>query len=301
MAFRTIEISNPAEIHIKKHQLCIEQDAGVVYIPIEDISHMFCIGPNIRISTMAISILSQHKIVITTLDNKYLPTAIVAPYEGNARQSQIMHAQADMKDIDRRNIWCTIIKSKIHNQSDMLRLLELPGYEKIQLYADNVDCNNVDYHESLAAKDYFSLISPGLNRRTESPLNSRLNYGYAVIRSAIIRSLVATGFHPTLGIHHNNQLNPFNLADDLIEPWRAMVDIVAFGMKSDNTHLNKHERQELATVLQNACIIKNQKMPISNAIDIMCESLRQVYLNKGNAILQLPKIIPTERLNMVSE
>ena len=67
----------------------------------------------------------------------------------------------------------------------------------------------------------------GFNRRTEDPINSRLNYGYEVVRSAIARKLVATGFHPTFEMHHDSQLNAFNLADDLIEPYHAMVDLVA--------------------------------------------------------------------------
>lgn len=214
MAFRTLEISNPAEIHIKNGQLQIMRDVGTVYIPIEDISNIFCIGPNIRISTMALSILSQQKIVLTTLDSKYLPTAVVTPYDGNARQSQIMHA---------------------------------------------------------------------------------------VVRSAIIRSLVSAGFHPTFGIHHNNQLNSFNLADDFIEPWRAMVDLTVYNMEGTNIYLNKNERYELASILNHACIIKKQKMPIINAIDVMCDSLKRKYLDEDGTMLDLPEIIPIERLNMVNE
>lgn len=77
--------------------------------------------------------------------------------------------------------------------------------------------------EALAAKMYFASYHEGLNRRVEDPVNSRLNYGYAVVRSAIARNLVAVGFHPTFGIHHDSQLNAFNLVDDLIEPYRASL------------------------------------------------------------------------------
>ena len=83
-------------------------------------------------------------------------------------------------------------------------------------YVFSISDDNVDYNEALAAKDYFSQYHEGLNRRVEEPINSRLNYGYAVVRSAIARKLVATGFHTAFGIHHDNQLNAFNLADDLI-------------------------------------------------------------------------------------
>jgi len=93
MAFRTIEITKPAELHMKGGQLEISQKEGVVYVPIEDISQIFCIGPNIRLSTMALSKLAMNKVALTTLDEKYLPTAIVLPFEGHARQSRLMHLQ----------------------------------------------------------------------------------------------------------------------------------------------------------------------------------------------------------------
>ena len=104
MAFRTIEISNPAEIHIKDNQLQVEQETGVVYIPVEDIAHIFCIGSNIRLSTMALSRLSQNGIILTTLDNKYLPTAVVTPYVGNSRHSQVVHIQAEQNYLKRTQL-----------------------------------------------------------------------------------------------------------------------------------------------------------------------------------------------------
>ena len=105
MSFRTIEISHPAELHIKNSQLRIEQESGIVFIPLEDIVHIFCIGPDIRISTMALSRMSEYKIALTTLDKKYLPTAIVTPFEGNARQSQLMHLQISMDEKIQTELW----------------------------------------------------------------------------------------------------------------------------------------------------------------------------------------------------
>lgn len=168
-------------------------------------------------------------------------------------------------------------------------------------YALNISENNVDCNEALAAKAYFEYYHSGLNRRVDDPINSRLNYGYAVVRSAIVRSLVATGFHPTFGIHHNNQLNAFNLADDLIEPWRAMVDLVAIKNIGTNVILTKKERYEIACVLHNACMIKEEKMTILSAIDIMVESLKKCYLEEDSSILETPIILPVEKMELISE
>ena len=93
MGFRTLEISHAAEIHIKEGQLEVITEDGIAVIPIEDLNQIMVHGANIRLSTMDLSILSQNKVSLMTLDEKYLPTAIVLPFEGHARQSKLMHAQ----------------------------------------------------------------------------------------------------------------------------------------------------------------------------------------------------------------
>ena len=301
MGFRTIEISRPADIHVKNGQLQVAQDEGEVSIPIEDISQIFCIGPDIRLSTMALSKLAINKVALTTLDEKYLPTAIMLPFEGHARQSQIMHLQVQFDKELREELWRKIIYKKISNQARCLSILGVEGAEEVMKYAINLTSDNVDYSEALAAKDYFSYYHPGLNRRLEDPINSRLNYGYAVVRSAIARALVATGFHPTFGVHHDNQLNAFNLADDLIEPWRPMVDLVAYENLDSNIILSKKERYELAHVLHNACLMQNHKMTILAAIDIMCESLKRCYFENDISLLELPTVTKTEKMGLISE
>lgn len=301
MGFRTVEISHAAEIHIKEGQLEITTEEGVALIPIEDLSQIMVHGANIRLSTMDLSILSQNKVAVMTLDEKYLPTAIVLPFEGHARQSKLMHAQIKIPDKKYLELWVQIIKQKICNQSRALAIMGLNGAEEITKYAMSVNEQNVDYTESLAAKEYFGYYHEGLNRRTEDPINSRLNYGYAVVRSAIARRLVATGFHPTFGIHHDNQLNAFNLADDLIEPYRAIVDLVAHENIAANVQLSKIERRELAHVLHNASLIDGIKVNVMSAIDIMVESLKRIILEEADEELKLPIIIPIEDMESITE
>ncbi len=301
MGFRTLEISQTAEIHIREGQLEITTQDGVAVVPIEDLNQIMVHGANIRISTMDLSILSQNKVALMTLDEKYLPTAIVLPFEGHSRQSKLMHAQVNTDCNKYLRLWVEIIQRKISNQSRALSIMGLKGAEHIADYAVKLNEENVDYHESLAAKDYFSYYHDGFNRRTEDPINSRLNYGYAVVRSAIARKLVATGFHPTFGIHHNSQLNSFNLADDLIEPYRAMVDLVAHNNIGSNIKLSKTERRELAYVLHNACIIDDVKMNVMSAIDITVESLKRIILDNSEEQLKLPTIIPIEVMEGITE
>ena len=301
MGFRTLEISHAAEIHIKEGQLEVTTEDGIAVIPIEDLNQIMVHGANIRLSTMDLSILSQNKVSLMTLDEKYLPTAIVLPFEGHARQSTLMHAQVGTSDKKYLNIWIQIIKQKISNQSRALSIMGLDGAERVANYVASVNEENVDYNESLAAKEYFAYYHEGLNRRTEDPVNSRLNYGYAVVRSAIARKLVAAGFHPTFGIHHDSQLNAFNLADDLIEPYRAIVDLVAHRNIGSNVQLSKIERRDLAHVLHNACIMDDIKVNVMSAIDIMVESLKRIILDNSTENLKLPLIIPIEDMEGITE
>lgn len=301
MGFRTLEIGNAAELHIKSGQLEITTDGGVALIPIEDLDQIMAHGANIRLSTMDLSILTQNKVSIMTLDEKYLPTAIVLPFEGHTRQSKLMHAQVSIQGELRHELWMEITRQKIINQSRALSILGKDGAEIVAQYANTITTINTDFNEALAAKEYFSYYHEGLNRRADDPINSRLNYGYAVVRGYIARCLVATGFHPTFGLHHDSQLNAFNLADDLIEPYRAMVDLVAHDNIGTNIILSKPERHEMAHVLHNACMIDHAKVNIMSAIEIMVESLKRIVLSETHETLKLPLILPVENMEGITE
>ncbi len=301
MGFRTLEISSQAEIHIQSGQLQVTTEKGMIQIPVEDLSEILVHGAGIRLSTMDLSILSQNKVALVTLDDRYLPTSIVLPFEGHSRQSKVMHAQISASEDLYESIWMQIIHRKIKNQGKTLMILNRDGAEKVYKYAENITPESVDYCEALAAKVYFENYHDGLNRRIDDPINSRLNYGYAVVRSAIARKLVATGFHPTFGIHHDSQLNAFNLADDLIEPYRAMVDLVANDNIGTNIRLSKEERKSLAHVLHNACIVDGVKVNVLTAIDLMVESLRRIILDDSGESLKLPAVIPLESMEGITE
>lgn len=301
MGFRTLEISRAAEIHIKEGQIEVSSEEGTAYIPVEDLDLIMMHGANIRLSSMDLSILTMSKVAVLTMDDRYLPTAIVLPFEGHTRQAKLMHAQVETPKELYSELWVRIVRQKIINQSRALSIMGLDGAEETVKYSDGLSEENVDYCEALAAKVYFERYHGGLNRKSEDPVNSRLNYGYAVVRSAIARSLVASGFHPTFGIHHDSQLNAFNLADDLIEPYRAIVDLVAHETIGSNLELTKAERRALAHVLHNACIICGTKVNIMTAIDLMVESLKRIILEGSEEEMLLPMILPVESLEGITE
>lgn len=255
MGFRTVEISRACEIHIKEGQLEISSDEGTVLIPVEDLDQIMVHGANIRLSTMDLSILSQNKVSVMTLDEKYLPTAIVLPFEGHARQSKLMHMQVAMHDEIYIDLWTQIIKQKISNQSRALSIMGMDGSEVVGRYVDNVTIDNVDIMEALAAKEYFSYYHEGLTRRR----------------------------------------------DDLIEPYRAIVDVVAHENIGSNVKLSKSERRAMAYVLHNACMMDGMKINVMSAINMMVESLKRIILDKSKEKLQLPLILPIESMEGITE
>lgn len=301
MGFRTLEISRPAEVHVRRHQLEVTNDDGTFLIPLEDLSTVICSGANIRMSTMAQSQISEAGISLMIINEKYQPSCIVMPLESNVRQALVLRNQISMTEDVRRDIWLRIITRKIENQSRSLAVLGRDGSEKILRYTNGMNPDNVDACEANAAKEYFSFLHPGLSRRNEDPVNSCLNYGYAVLRNAIIRSIMIAGFQPAIGIHHDNYLNSFNLADDLIEPWRPFVDVIAAEDPGTSLILSRTRRKELAKVLHHACLIDGSKISLLAGIDVMTSSIRNRIVNGDNSPIKLPILLPVEEIDEIKE
>ena len=118
-----------------------------------------------------------------------------------------------------------------------------------------------------------------------------MNYGYAIVRSYIIKALISTGFHCALGINHHNEYNNFNLADDLIEPWRAMVDQLAYGIIGTDFNLSMKQRRELTGILHRPCKIDDKIMKISTGIELMVDSFKTAVTENQEEFIKLPTLI----------
>ena len=298
MGFRTVEITRPSEIHLKRNQFTVQQEDRYAEIPVEDIDTIIFTGANIRVSTSTLSRLAREGISLMTVDEKYNPACITTPLEGNARQASVRQNQIDMTDELKNYLWQDIISSKIRNQGTALNITGRDGSELLEI-ASTISGDNIDYIEAYAAGVYFRAYMPDETRREDSPLNSRLNYGYAVIRNNIIRTIAAAGFEPSFGINHSSQMNPFNLADDLIEPWRPFVDLLSFQMEGRNEILDKEERRRLAMVTRHACIMDNRRVSVKDGIDMMVSSFRRAVMGEGSKLM-LPELTEIEVIEAVT-
>lgn len=301
MALRTLEIKGPAELHVRAGQLTVGKEDHTFSIPLEDISTIICFGAGIRISTMAMAQVCARKITMLLMDETYSPAGIVTSYEANSRQAIIMKQQVEMDPELKEQIWRSIVIKKITNQAGLLDIIGAAGSDRLRAKLPEAENGDPDKAESTAAKAYFQCYKPGMNRRKESPLNSQLNYGYAIVRNTIIRALIAAGMQTAFGLHHSNQFNAYNLADDLMEPFRPMVDMAAHYHPAKNVLLTRDERKRLLEVLYGACLIKGRKVSVINAIDTVTAGFRRC-LESGNIChLCLPDILPEEYIPAIVE
>ena len=168
--------------------------------------------------------------------------------------------------------------------------------EKIHRVSNNVLPNDSGHVEGYAAAYYFSVLYKNFKRDTEALVdvrNAAINYGYALIRSNIVRSISAVGLLPVFGIKHDSELNPFNLADDLIEPFRPFVDKIVFelfaGIDTDK-FLEKSDKVELLGIFSQKFLVDNKQQFLSNAIEVECESLVNVLFGNTKRLL-LPEFV----------
>ena len=218
MGFRTLEINNPAELHIRKGQLEVTQEKGTAFLAVEDLEGIVLAGPDIRISSNALAVLAEADVMVVCCGRNYMPAGFFMPTAPNARQALLARQQIAMSESLKGELWKEIVVRKIENQPRVLSLLGRKNMVEVAAYAEKVQSGDPNNCEGSAALVYFPSLREGLNRRNDDPFNSVLNYGYAIVRSVIVKNIVTTGFIPCLGIHHESQLNNFNLADDFIEP-----------------------------------------------------------------------------------
>lgn len=295
MAWRIVTIENAARLSVKNNQLLILQNEEEVKIPIEDIDTLIIDNYGVNLTTNLLNELTFQSVSVVICDQKHLPTTVVLPYSQHSRQAKISRQQIEMKIPLKKQIWQNNIVQKITNQADVLKHFGLND-EYLRKCAVEVKSGDSTNRESLAARDYFSQLLDDTTRRQPMWYNSALNYAYALVRSGLARHLSARGLVSSQGIFHHNELNSFNLADDLIESYRPLVDLFVLkkfgfrGFEKEDSMLSKEERRLLLEVLEFRVKIKGKKFAIKNAIEITVESFIDCLSKKDSTKLELPKI-----------
>lgn len=287
MSWRSIIISNPSSLSIKKNQLVIKQ-IEESKIPLEDISVIIFDTSQVNLTGCFLSSAAKYNIAVLSCDEKHMPCAIYQSFHQHSRQSRMTHLQNSMNLPLKKQIWKLIIKQKITNQGSLLSLYNYADHGLVSI-ASSVKSGDTTNREAYAARIYFSMLFSAGGRHGSGGISLALDYGYAIIRSSIAQQLVAYGLIPSLGIFHHNELNAFNLADDLIEPYRPFVDQYVLSQGSIFTEpLSKENRQILVQIILENVKIKNASYSIQNAIKETVKSLCTCYIENDPFQITLP-------------
>lgn len=293
MIKRTLYFGNPAYLKTANEQLIIEMhDSGETKTaPIEDIGLLILDHQQITITQATIAKLLASNTALITCDNTHHPSGMMLNLDGHTLQSQKFQAQVDASLPLKKQLWQQTIVAKITNQASLLAIQREES--KILLtYAKEVKSGDTENHEARAAAYYWKRIFPDFlefrRERYGPPPNNLLNYGYAILRALMARSLTASGLLPTLGIHHRNQYNAYCLADDIMEPYRPFVDkIVCQIIRGNGKFLEMSPSMKKALLEIPAMDVKmdGQKSPLMNAVQRSASSLAKCFEGTAKKIL----------------
>jgi len=249
-------------------------------VPIEDIGIVILDNPQITITQALLTAVSENNAVLINCNNKHLPFALMLPSASHSAYTEKLRYQLESSQPLRKNLWQQTVSAKINNQAALLNYFGTET-ENMQYWAKNVKSGDPDNMEARAAAYYWGKYLEGFKRhRFGEPPNNLLNYGYAILRAVVARALVASGMLPALGIHHRNKYNPFCLADDIMEPFRPMVDKLVMEIceeEEDIEELTPALKRALLSIPVLDILIDKQKSPLMVGVQRTTSSLMQCF------------------------
>jgi CRISPR-associated protein Cas1 len=264
-------------------------------VPIEDIGIVIIENNQTVLSNSLIVALAENNAIIVHCGASKMPVSYTMPLQANTLFSQRFKQQIAASLPLQKNIWQQIIKYKIKNQRNHMEQRGM-ACAKLKKWEAEIAAGDAKNHEARAAAYYWGLITqiPGFTRDSLGfPPNNVLNYGYAILRAVAARALAGSGLHPSLGVFHRNKYNPYCLADDIMEPYRPIVDqcvmqIVDSGL--DYTELDKTIKSKLLQIPLMDVKLDGKKSPLSVAMSRTTSSLNDVYGGKRKRVL-LPEMV----------
>lgn len=291
MSWHSIFISHPSRLSTQNKRLRIEQQNEYTTIPLEDIGAIVLETPEISLTIPLLQEIARNSIPLFVCDEKHLPCALFQPFHQHSRQRKMLQSQLSQTRPFMKRCWQLVIQQKIRNQACCLRFLEREGYEDLEKLAQQVRSGDENNRESVAARFYFSMLMPGITRFDTDTINDALNYGYAIIRGALARSLAAYGFMPSLGLWHRNELNAFNLADDFLEPFRPLVDLWTIQTISPQNPFSRKDRISLVELFHKNVEIAAERQTVLRATELCIKSYSSACRERDPTLLALPKLL----------
>lgn len=295
--FRSVAVNNGERISVKDNWLIVNSVNGESRIPVEDLYAVVIDNQQAVVTVPALWKLTSVGAHILICDDKHRPVSVVLPQNTHFHPLTVIRKQIALTDAFKDELWDRIAAQKIKNQAEVLRLCggEREKVERLKELSQEVKNGDVGNREGIAAKMFFrEMYGSAFVRMNDDAINAALNYGYAIIRSAFCKTLTGYGFNCVLGIHHISESNPFNLADDLMEPLRPFVDMwVDDNIESLVSELTKEHRNKLISLVNDVAVIDGKRMRIRNAIDRYVRSFSTAVDRQDAGALLIPEVVRT--------
>nr|WP_314739112.1 type II CRISPR-associated endonuclease Cas1 [uncultured Haemophilus sp.] len=296
MTWRSILISKGGKLSLQKQQMLIQQEGNEFTVPLEDIAIVVVESRETVITIPLLSAFGLHGITLLSCDEQFIPCGQWLPFNQYYRQLKTLKLQLEISLPLQKQLWQRIVQQKIRNQAKVLEICnQKEKSDRLLNMAERVKSGDKENMEAQSAQIYFpALFGTGFKRQEdENAINAYLNYAYTVMRSAVARGLVLYGWLPQLGLFHHNELNAFNLADDFIEPFRPLVDLLVWQLMQDKKltlNLTPAVKQQLVKVLNYQMLVKQEKVNALTAIERCIASFQTALSQKNATSLILPEI-----------
>lgn len=297
MVKRTLCFSNPAYLSLRNHQMVVllpevPKESAKMTIPIEDVGVVVLDNQQITITQGLMAHLLENNCAVITCDSHHMPVGLHLPLEGNTTQNERFRDQLDASLPLKKQLWQQTIQQKIANQAAVLCSKRKEEVKNMMAWVNEVRSGDPDNLEGRAAAFYWRNMFPDVEdftrgREGASP-NSLLNYGYAILRAIVARSLVASGLLPTLGIHHHNRYNAYCLADDIMEPYRPYVDALVVDMTDQMGYpeeLTMEHKRQLLSIPVLEVEISGTRSPLMVAVPQTTASLYKCFCGESRKIV----------------
>lgn len=295
MIKKSILIENKTSITTKNLQLVIQSEIRESTIPIEDIGFLVLDHPEIYLSIPAMNLLVENNTAVIICSKNHLPNGMFLNLNSHHIQQEVFKNQIEASVPLKKQLWQQTIVEKITNQGILLTKIT-QNKNTFEFLASKVLSGDTTNMEGVAAsqywKSFFDTYDINFKReRFGDYPNNFLNYGYAILRAATARALSGSGLLNTLGIHHKSKYNAFALADDIMEPFRPLVDEKVFEIMQnyDEQELNTKIKAELLQVLTRTVYFKDEKSPLMVALQKTASSLQQCFMGNRKKI-KYPKL-----------
>lgn len=294
MGYRVLFLANPLKLSVKNSQLVID-NGQITKIPLEDIQCIAIDNPQVELNSYLFSELSEYAITLFATDKSHHPCGVYLPLCRHSRHLAVLNQQINMTLPAKKRLWKQIVIRKIHNQAIALKLSGNEQWAEVDLIKCRVQSGDSTNMEAVAASKYFRMMfGDDFSRSGEDTINSCLNYGYAVLRSTIEKYLVVYGYEPSLGLFHKSTLNNFNLADDIIEAYRPIVDLFVKQNVNSDEEFSVGIRAKLVNLLCTDTVIDSKFYTVAKAIELTIQSMTSFH-NGLREDLLLPELIEAKQ------